>query len=313
MIFNRPEKTQRVFDSIRKARPDKLFIVADGPRNDTEREKCNAVHAIVGKVDWPCEVRTNFSEMNLGCKNRIASGISWVFEHTDRAIILEDDCLPDPSFFHYCAELLERYKDDERVMHISGDNFQANNPSFVCDESYYFSLIPHIWGWATWRRAWKYYDINISLFPEAERGHWMQRIFIDPATADRWEYKFRKYYKQMIDSWDGQWAFTLLVNRGLAINPKTNLVTNIGFDTEATHLTTTTATNENPLSNIPVVPLATPLTHPSVFVINTEADAYSQREIFEVNKFIKQKILWFAKQRFPKSYALVKRWAERQG
>ena len=312
MVFNRPQKTQRVFAEIRKVRPTKLFIIADGPRNDAEREKSDAVRAVIHDVDWPCEVHTNFSETNLGCKNRIASGISWVFEHVDRAIFLEDDCLPDQSFFPYCAELLERYKDDERVMHISGDNFQANNPSFVCNESYYFSLISHIWGWATWRRAWKYYDVDISLFPETEREHWMQRIFTDPDVADRWEYKFRQYYKHLINSWDGQWAFTVLVNHGLAINPKTNLITNIGFDAEATHLTTSVIVNNNPLANISTSSLTMPLTHPSAFIVNTEADAYSQREVFEVNKFTRQKIISFAKRYFPKTYAFLIRLAARQ-
>ena len=303
MVFNRPDKTRRVFAEIRKARPVELFIIADGPRNDAEREKCNMVRAIVKEVDWPCEVHTNFSETNLGCKNRIALGISWVFEYTDRAIFLEDDCVPDQSFFPYCAELLERYKDDNRVMHISGDNFQANNPLFVCDESYYFSLIPHIWGWATWRRAWKYYDVNISLWPKAEQEHWMEGVFIDQAVADRWEYKFRQYYKQLINSWDGQWAFTVLVNHGLAINPRTNLITNIGFDAEATHLSTVITTTKNHLAGIPTYSLVTPLVHPQSFVINAGADAYSQREVFDVNKMFTQKVLWFFKSNFPALYS----------
>ena len=154
IIFNRPEQTRRVFDQIKKARPAKLFIIADGPRTEAEREKCKEARAVVDDVDWKCEVYKKYEE-ELGVKYAPPTGISWVFEHVNQAIILEDDCVPDQSFFLYCQELLERYKDDERVMSISGNNFQQKN-IIDCPESYYFSVLPHIWGWATWRRAWRH-------------------------------------------------------------------------------------------------------------------------------------------------------------
>src|SRR5512139_3287315 len=162
IIFNRPDTAERVFAEIAKARPPKLLVVADGPRANRsgEAEKCAATRAIIDRVDWDCEVLTNFSDTNLGCKNRVSSGIDWVFEQVPEAIILEDDCLPHPTFFRFCEELLERYRDDERIGMISGDNFQLGQKR--TDASYYFSRYNHIWGWASWRRAWRHYDREAS-------------------------------------------------------------------------------------------------------------------------------------------------------
>ena len=154
IIFNRPSLTQIVFNTIRQAKPKQLFVIADGARFPEEKEKCQQARDIIRQVDWDCEVLANYSDVNLGCGKRISSGISWVFEHVEAAIILEDDCLPHLSFFRYCENLLDYYRDDERVMAIGGDNFQDGNKK--TPYSYYFSKYPHVWGWATWRRAWKH-------------------------------------------------------------------------------------------------------------------------------------------------------------
>ncbi len=161
-LFNNPESVRRVFAAIRNAQPPQLFLIADAGRNEDEQRLVEECKQIAEDVDWHCNVFMNYATHNMGAKDRLATGITWVFESVDRAIILEHDCLPDPSFFRFCDELLEKYKDDERVMHISGNNFQQHNAHFKCEESYYFSRIPHIWGFATWRRAWKYYDVNVS-------------------------------------------------------------------------------------------------------------------------------------------------------
>ncbi len=151
IIFNRPDTTERVFAEIAKARPPKLFIIADGPREDRpgEAERCASARAIVDRVDWNCEVQKNYSDVNLGCGARPATGISWVFDQVEEAIILEDDCIAHPTFFRFCDELLEKYRDDERIMHIAGNNFQFGNQrtSF----SYFFSHHNICWGWASWR------------------------------------------------------------------------------------------------------------------------------------------------------------------
>nr|MBA3765731.1 glycosyltransferase family 2 protein [Acidobacteriota bacterium] len=165
IIFNRADTTARVLAEIAKARPSKLLVIADGPRADhpDDAEKCLAARAAIDRVNWDCEVLTNYSEVNLGCGARPSSGLDWVFENVAEAIILEDDCLPHPTFFPFCAELLERHRDDERVMMISGDNFQFGRKR--TQYSYYFSRYTHTWGWATWRRAWRYFDREIKLWP----------------------------------------------------------------------------------------------------------------------------------------------------
>ena len=165
-IFNRPDTTQKVFSAIRDSKPTKLLIVADGPRPERpeEEEICTATRAIVNQVDWPCEVLTNFADHNLGCKARISSGLNWVFETVEEAIILEDDCVPSLSFFPFCEQLLEQYRHDSRIMSISGSNFQfgKNKTSY----SYHFSHFFHGWGWASWQRAWEHCDLNLGLWPK---------------------------------------------------------------------------------------------------------------------------------------------------
>lgn len=174
-IFNRPDRTQQVFQAIREAQPSQLLVIADGPRSGhpNDLEDCQITRSIIDQVDWDCEVLTNFSDINLGCRQRISSGLDWVFEQVEEAIILEDDCLPDPSFFPYCQELLERYRDTPEVMMISGNNFQfGHNP---VEHSYYFSHYGHVWGWATWRRAWQKYDNSLAQWPQLRNTNWLQK------------------------------------------------------------------------------------------------------------------------------------------
>lgn len=303
ILFNRPDKTARVFAEIRKARPRQLFLIADGPRTEDERALTEAARAVVAQIDWECAVQRNYSETNLGCKNRCVSGITWVFEHTDRAIILEDDCLPHPDFFPYCALLLERYKDEPRVMHISGDNFQQKNARFHPTASYYFSALPHIWGWATWKRAWTQYDPDIKDWPTPEAQTLLESALHDAAALDRWNYLFKQYYEHTIDGWDAQWVFACLTNAGMCINPAVNLVTNIGFGMAATHGEKDPA---NEFGNLPILPLPLPLTHPTTLAIDDATDAYTERYVFEVNRYWRQRIRWFAKRHFPKTYARLR-------
>ena len=301
-VFNRPDVVRRVFATIRNARPTKLFLIADGPRTADERALCEAARAEVAVVDWECDVYTNFSETNMGAKYRLSTGITWVFEHVDRAIILEHDCLPHPDFFPYCGELLEKFIDDERIMHINGDNFHANNTKFVCNESYFFSNIPHSWGWATWRRAWKHYDVELSLWPEVAEKKLLSRIFTDPAVAAHWEYLFSQYHAKKIESWDGQWGFACFINRGLCITPTKNLISNIGFGPGA--LTTTDPSSE--LAHLPTEALPLPLNHPNILLPDLDADAYIYRNFFKINYYWTQRVLWHSKQQVPQLYTWVR-------
>jgi hypothetical protein len=236
LIFNRPHLTERVFQAIADVRPKRLLVVADGPRFLEEKEKCMQAREIVlSGLNWDCEVITNFSETNLGCKGRISTGLDWVFSQVPEAIILEDDCLPAPSFFHFCQTLLDRYRDDERIMMISGDNFQKNVPTDTA--SYYFSKYVHIWGWASWRRAWKHYDVEMKNWPEYKASGNLPSLCPDPDEQRYWTKLFDMTFEGKIDTWGYRWCFTIFRRKGLCILPKSNLVSNIGFGAGATHLT----------------------------------------------------------------------------
>jgi hypothetical protein len=232
IIFNRPEPVQEVFNAIRQAQPTKLLVIADGPRFPEEAEKCEKTKQIVSTVDWDCEVLTNYSEINLGLKIIISSGLDWVFNNVEEAIILEDDCLPSQSFFVFCQSLLEMYRYDTRVMSISGNNFQMSpmNPY-----SYFFSKYFHCWGWATWRRSWKYYDIDMKTFLEFKKRDTIKAICNDVWEQKYWLDIFEKTYNGQIKTWDYQWLYASWINHALSIYPNLNLVSNLGFGKQSTN------------------------------------------------------------------------------
>ncbi|MDP2217461.1 MAG: hypothetical protein Q8J68_09260 [Methanolobus sp.] len=273
IIFNRPETTERIFAEIAKAKPKKLMVIADGPRANRpeEAEKCRAARAIINKVDWNCEVLTNYSEVNLGCKRRISSGLDWVFDTVEEAIILEDDCLPDPTFFRFCEELLEKYRDDERIAMISGDNFQFGRKR--TEYSYYFSRYPHIWGWASWRRAWKNYDVEMKLWPEIQDGRWLKDLLGDTKSVWYWQYTFDKAYTGEIDTWDYQWVFACWIQSALTVIPNVNLISNIGFCSGAVHTKV-----KDKYSEIKTHPLNFPLSHPLYILRDSMADSINEKE-----------------------------------
>lgn len=272
LVFNRPDTTARVFEEIRRARPSKLLVVADGPRQDRpgEAEKCDAVRAIIEQVDWPCTVLKNYSDTNIGCKRRVSSGLDWVFETVPEAIILEDDCLPNPSFFRFCEELLEKYRDDDRVMQIGGCNFQDGIKRG--DGSYYFSIYNHIWGWASWRRAWKYYDVNITSWRKTIHEEFLYTLFADKKTARYWKMLLDKVQKCEIDTWDYQWTYSVWSHNGLAILPQKNLISNIGFLEDATHARDT----HSKLSKMQTFEISL-IIHPEKVFRDYNADMYSAK------------------------------------
>ncbi|HVF49820.1 MAG TPA: hypothetical protein VNA19_07030 [Pyrinomonadaceae bacterium] len=276
LIFNRPETTARVFAEIARARPEKLLVVADGPRDGRpeEAERCRATRAVVERVDWECEVLTDYAETNLGCKARIASGLGWVFEQVAEAIILEDDCLPHPSFFPFCEELLERYRDDERVSMISGDNFQRGQRR--TPYSYYFSRYPHIWGWASWRRAWQHYDPDIKYWQALRKTDWLRDILGDDVTARYWQAIFDNVAAGRATTWDYQWLFACWAQNGFAVAPEVNLISNIGFGADSTHTATPDET-----ANLPAGEMLFPLRHPPYFVRERAADDFESEFVFK--------------------------------
>lgn len=266
-IFNRPDLTKIVFDAIAQAKPKKLLVVADGPRFPEEAEKCQKARSFINKIDWKCEVLTNFSEKNMGCKHRVSSGLDWVFAQVEEAIILEDDCLPAPSFFYFCETLLDRYRHDERIMMISGDNFQDGQSKN--DYSYYFSKYTHIWGWASWRRAWQHYDVNMKTWPEYKKSNAICSVCDDPYEQKFWIDTFDKVFDGTVDTWDYQWLYTSWCQSGLSIMPKVNLVSNLGFRSDATH-----TFGESPWSQFPTDNIWE-IKHPPFVVKNRNLDQYT--------------------------------------
>ncbi|WP_429070825.1 hypothetical protein [Aeromonas veronii] len=235
LVFNRLETTKQVFEAIRHAKPPRLYIAADGARASKpgEAEKVNAVRDfIIQSVDWECEVKTLFREQNLGCKYAVSGAITWFFENEQQGIILEDDCLPSQSFFWYCEELLEKYKDDKSVYLVSGDARGAE--SFDMQEDYGFCKYPLIWGWASWARAWKLYDPELEDWPK-QREILPDSISNYKPTVVYWKNIFEQMYHKKIDTWDYQFSYLLLKTSGKCIVPRVNLITNVGFGVDATH------------------------------------------------------------------------------
>lgn len=278
IIFNRPDTTKQVFEKIREYQPKELFVIADGPRmgRPQEKELCEEARTAIN-VDWDCNVTYIYSDENLGCQKRISSGLDIVFATVEQAIILEDDCVPHMGFFPYCEDLLEKYENADNIMVISGNNFQ--NKNFTIPNSYYFSQYGHIWGWATWRRAWKYFDVNMKDWPKVKKENKLKSMFDDSFARMYWEDIFEKTYNKKIDSWAYPWLLAIWSNNGLGIIPKRNLVSNIGFGVNATH----TKKKDSLIDNLPTYSIEFPLNHPEEIKRNTEADQYTTEYIFGVN------------------------------
>ncbi|MEI6480332.1 MAG: nucleotide-diphospho-sugar transferase [bacterium] len=273
IIFNRPETTKKVFESIRQAKPQKLFIAADGPRENKakEEELCEETRKIATMIDWPCETRTLFREKNLGCGKAVSEAITWFFENVEEGIILEDDCLPDQSFFHFCSELLERYRLNDKIFMISGDNFLPK--SLKPKESYYFSKIAHIWGWATWKRAWREYDFKMRDFPIFLENKTIEKIWTQKENQKYWLERFYEVTNGQIDTWDHQWTYTIWKNQGFSVAPSVNLISNIGFGSKGTH-----TTNPNDISsNLPREEMKFPLTINSTITQYSLGDKYENK------------------------------------
>lgn len=271
LVFNRPDTTAQVFRAIRQTHPLRLYVAADGAREgrEGEAERVAKVREIATAVDWPCEVKTLFREDNLGCKNAVSSAITWFFEHEEQGIILEDDCLPHTDFFSFCEQLLDHYRDDERVSVITGDNFQAGR--WRGEGTYYFSRYNHVWGWASWRRAWKRYDRDLTFWPSWRHSEdWTSKL-PDKVERQYWAKIFDRMYAKQIDTWDYPWTASVWYYGGLTATPNVNLVSNIGFGEDATH--TTSANSE--LTEMPTHSIGY-LRHP----LRVERDKDADRHIF---------------------------------
>ena len=276
IVFRRPEITRRVFSAVANARPKRLFIIADGPRaNSTEDStRCEEVRKIVTSVSWPCQLETNFAEHNMGLRPRVVSGLNWVFSKVEDAIILEDDCLPHPSFFPYCCELLDRYRDRHQIASIAGFNPMPEKGSF--EFSYYYSLVMNCWGWATWRRAWKEYDDHLESWPEVKQANLLYQLFPDANVVAYWGRIFDMMYRgEGPNTWDYPWVYTCWKRNWLTIVPRRNMIENIGLGPDSTHTSVA-----DPAYCPPVEAMELPLRHPPAITPWPDRTMRMQRRFF---------------------------------
>ena len=279
IAWRRPSSTKLVLDQIRKAAPKHLYIACDGPSVERpgEKDKVLAVRELIrASIDWPCEIKTLYSDFNQGCRVGVSRAISWFFEHEEEGIILEDDCVPHPDFFAYCDELLNRYRFNNQIWWICGTNsFNGVLPS---EKSYHISRYGHCWGWATWRSRWSHYDRDLQSLHSFLTSHGFEALFSSRRQAQYWTRQLMRLRDHKYpDTWDYQWSYTCLVNGGLSVVPSSNLVTNIGFDQDATH-TKTIYGNVRTQSTHSIMPLM----HPDFLLPDPVRDLETFNTIYSV-------------------------------
>lgn len=278
IAFNRPNHFKILIDRLREVAPSNLYVAIDGPRTEKhgELEKVEACRNLVRDIDWPCSLTTHFQDTNLGCGLGVSSAINWFFEFEERGIILEDDIIPDLSFFPYCTDLLDMYADNKSVFAISGCNFVPTNFQTNPQDSFRFSQVPHIWGWATWKDRWDYYSLDIDGWRTqlGLRGLWKKSGGNLP-SAVYWASTFELLARKEVDTWDGQLVYCSMVNNGLTATSNVNLIENIGFDLQATH----TVEDRNEL--LPVQPMVFPLRAPLTVVVDKKADTWTRTHHFK--------------------------------
>ncbi|HAD82857.1 TPA: hemolytic protein HlpA-like protein [Candidatus Edwardsbacteria bacterium] len=280
--FNRPEETGRVLERLRENRVQRLFLAVDGPREGVvqDAEKVARVRQYAQAADWGCAVETLFNEKNMGLKKSVSRAIGWFFSRVESGIILEDDCLPSPDFFVFCRDLLERYREDPRVMTISGNNFHYSRPK--SRTSYHFSKYPLIWGWATWKRAWDRFDFSMSRWPSLRDSRWLDGLLGNRRHVRYWERIFDQTHREQNHSWAYRWTYSSWLNGGLTAIPSANLVSNIGFSREATH-----TRKRIRVANAQAEPLDFPLIHPETILVDDEMDQAIQQKHFSLSLYQK--------------------------
>ncbi|MEM9219325.1 MAG: nucleotide-diphospho-sugar transferase [Cyanobacteria bacterium P01_F01_bin.150] len=282
LTFNRLNTTQAVLDSIRTVQPSRLYLASDGYRSNRkgEDELVESVRNYVSNhIDWKCEIKTLFRKKNLGCGVAVRSAIDWFFEHESEGIILEDDCVPDKSFFYFCQDLLLHYKNDERVMAINGMN--VGKSDLDSKHSYSFSRYSLPWGWATWRRAWHYNNDVIKDWPAIKETNFLLNVgHGNRAFQDYWTNRFDEAYGNGNHTWDHQWILSCWWQNGLCVSPNVNLVQNIGYGEDATH-----TNREGMLHTLEKDTIDFPLQHPDYLHSNFEADKFIDRNLFKINGY----------------------------
>lgn len=273
LIFNRPNESRAVFDAIKKVQPSKLYIAADGPRPNKHEDAflCNKTRDIIKEIDWNCEVKTLFREENLGCKIAVSGSVNWFFENEPEGIILEDDCLPSTDFFIFVDEMLDCYRDNHKIAHICGCNFQDGLKRN--EFSYYYSNITHVWGWAGWKRVWDNYDAELNLLDKALETDFLNKLTFSWKNKYFLKSCYKKVKNGLINTWDYQYGFLNIFNNMLSVIPNNNMITNIGFNESGTHTIA-----DSVQANIPFENLIIPIRHPEIVSACREADEYTLKK-----------------------------------
>lgn len=280
LIFNRPDTTFKVFDTIKQAKPRKLYIASDGPRRNNIEEKklCLESRTIINKIDWDCDVKLLFRENNLGCKFAVSEAIDWFFQNEEEGIILEDDVLPCREFYDFCEQMLIRYRNDTRVMMITGNNLLGGN---LNSSEYYFSEFYSIWGWATWKRCWSTYDVKLKSWPDNKKRKYLKQHF-NKKLYNYFNDCFDLIVNEKIDTWDHQWTYNCIYNSGYSITPRANLITNIGVI--GTHSPSLSENHFIPYGKFDLKNI----NHPEYIIVDHESDnIYSKYKIKSHSNFRK--------------------------
>lgn len=282
IIFNRPDKTEALMAVLAKAKPPHLYVAADGPRPNVpaDADLCAKARQIATAVSWPCEVKTLFSDQNLGVDPAVEKALDWFFNDVESGIVLEDDCIPSLEFFPFAENLLQAYKDDDRVMMISGNNFQDGMRRG--EGSYYFSRYANTWGWASWRRAWQKYDSRMSGYDQFVQSNAIYAILPEQEQRDYWLKYFDQLRSGAYTAWDAKWMFSIWNADGTCLTPNVNLVANVGTGSDATH-----TMKESKLTNMPTGSMKGVFSHPKTRDIEEKADGYLFKKAYQRSFFSK--------------------------
>jgi hypothetical protein len=283
LIYRRHALSLRVLDAIRRVKPIILYIASNAPNPEIpdDKSRVELTRSIISHVDWACDLKTKIYTDHMNVQDSISQSINWFFDNEESGIILEDDCIPDIQFFKFCQILLDKYKDNPRVWNICGTNYQDGVNRGL--HSYYFSHYTHCWGWATWRRAWKHFDINTTLWPLIKDESYFKSILPDCNERRYWTRIFDNvhYFNKPL-TWDYQWFFTCLVNGGLSVIPNSNLVSNKGFD----NLGTNSSPGQKSGGQLLSVDTSYQLTsHPPFIARNNTADSYTFYKYYDNRPF----------------------------
>lgn len=274
LIVYKRKVSLELMKAIRVYKPNKIFLISDGPKTNNEAELCRAaIMSVLDQIDWKCKIVRVYSRTHLGLRSRVVSGLNFVFNRVKWAIILEDDLLVHRSFFIFAEMLLKKYEYMENIISISGNNFQFDNNSIT--DSYYFSRYVHSWGWATWRRSWKLYNDKLAGWKTSDQKKWLKKVFNNKLLEMYWYHIFNLVDKNRIDSWAYRWTYTALKNNGLTIIPKYNLISNIGYGKSATH-----TIHKSKTMGMKIRKINYPLSDPKFIVRNSEADKVTEKNIY---------------------------------